>query len=239
LQTEKAEFVWKLANHYGFECIDIDAFLKEKLRLTGEDFSALYADPGHYKRPLVANFIASRAMIALLLNDQRCPRAARLPEPLCEWSFKNLHFTNLRGRGEEAVFENSRYRFQAIALPVGTGLEVELPASLLMISYISVPGSPSLIVSEDGYEAFSFHTLNKRVKSGRFPFLFRTIVMDRKDWRDGSHAGSRRLRIDAVAAPDLPPEITFRPRWGMIAEEPSDDAPAYLFGLLTTSVEAG
>jgi hypothetical protein len=177
--------------------IMVDAYLHGLLP-EGESDHGLFADRGHYKRPLVtslaANYI-SRVVVACDRRAQGHALAPVTPSPV-----QHADHRLFAPLGEVRDFRNSLYQLRAVALEVGgPWQEITIPGELVQLNYISTRESARIIVAEDAESPVAFDTLHKRTDNGEFAFLIRNLMFNWKG-RPAGATGPRRLAVRAVAS---------------------------------------
>jgi hypothetical protein len=225
---------WELSRHYGVECVDVDAYLRVELQLSSEEFAALYSDNAHYKRPIVSaligNFICNHVF-------GRAAVPALFPVPAVhEVNFQDaavVDFTAIDQYGTvRRDFRNSKFSCVSREVQPGFEYEVELPGSVISLSFIAAPESGTLMVAEENEPPFLMETLHTEVKSERFAFLIRCFLLGWKDWSKPKHTRPRRVRF-SLAASSQAQSVRMRNSPGMVPSEKTEIAQrAFLLSAL-------
>jgi hypothetical protein len=195
-----------LCRRYGAEMIDVDAELRAAYAADPEGFDALYEDDLHYRRPDSAAVVGR--MVAERLREMlRAPARTRSPRPSCPFHFTNARTIDFRAGvapddPRRVRFENSRFSFEAVRLPLGESLEVELSGPLLSVSYVSTPDACSLLIEENGVRSVVHTAIRGPSRPTRklraYRFLLHNTPATWTKWSRLTPREPRRIKLTAV-----------------------------------------
>jgi hypothetical protein len=203
-QEAMRQFILQLQPLYNLCVIDSDAMLRGVQGKAGQ-FRKQYEDVEHYAYPYTTNLIAHHIYLNLLqyLHNHPEHNFTKLPNPLEKYCFDNIATFDLttdyknKAKYEITNFTNSRYNLNAITIPVGESITIELTSPIISLSFISAANSCSLLIDSDG-EATVIDTLHRKVHDGDFKFLYKNFTFTDSRWRQDFFKTPRTITLKAI-----------------------------------------
>jgi len=240
-QEAMRQFILQLQPLYNLCVIDSDAMLRGEQVEAGQ-FRKQYKNVAHYDYPYATNLIAHQIYFGLLqyLKNKPSHNFTKLPNPLEEFCFDNIATFDLKlvcknkEKYENNNFTNSRYNLDAIAIPVGEYITLELPSPIISLSFISAQNSCSLLIDSDG-EAIVIDTLHRKVHDGGFSFIYKNFTFTDSRWRQDFFKTPRTITLKAISYDERAAlKKHYKNAFNMIANQTSEKnkLKVYLTGLL-------
>jgi hypothetical protein len=232
-QAMRADLL-RLLDNYGIRAADFDQLLRGQFA-DWKQFRLLYSDGGHFRKPYPTNYLAaflSTHILAALRVARRARVRKKLPPPVSASPLEQARMLNLAHHPENTFpvqeFKNSKFTATAVAVPVGSQIEMTMTDRPLLLEFVSAPQSCDLIFEKGGMIQ-RFRTLHKRVDSSEFGFLLLSAVLLRNDWQ--APPGDCRIVIKAVPSDD--DRTGFVPQYNLIPNTRQNEQFVYLTGLTT------
>jgi hypothetical protein len=189
-QMEMRQFIQQLQPVYNLCIVDNDELLRD-VKASPALFRGLYLDGEHYNSPYATGLIAHQIYYNLLqyLHNHQPNEATKLPQAVEKKCFDNIASYNFandyknKSQYEIANFTNSRYQIEAIAIPIGGSISVDLPSPAVALSFISAQSSCSLLIDVNG-EKTVIDTLHRKVREGDFNFLYKNFTFTDSRWKN-------------------------------------------------------
>lgn len=193
------EDIYCIAKDFDAQVIDVDAELRANL--SEVEFSELYSNNSHYAVGAPTVRVASIIAESLLSgNGQVRGDYPKISDGVL--SFENARVLSMHTLNAEGArrFENSRYLIRCAPVRVGNPLVVDVPGSLISISFVSAPASGSVLIQEEGEDPVLVNTAHKEVVSGKWKFLVQSVILKNKNWygERADLATTRRVRFDLI-----------------------------------------
>lgn len=213
--------------------VDFDSYLWRRVANDPAKFKSFYIDAAHYSRPRGAAVVAR--YLAQALGRKVEPVSALLPPPLYSNSFDAAGIYDLSAVDDATVreFRNSRFQRRSHPLAPGQKLVVDLPGSLISLSFLATSNSLPLLIEEEDEPPILIYTTHAGLLKTPQKFLIKNFVVGGKKWSDADAKRSRRLALTAIGHDDLSEELS-----GLLADRnnmipPQDGGGgAYLSNLL-------
>jgi len=226
--------VFDIANEFSASVLDIDAILRSSL--PNEEFTKLYSNNSHYAHGAATARIAGLVARELLsLDSSSASSVNKKSDNRVSFEHAGVLSLHTELKGTRKSFKNSRYSINAACLRHGSPLAVTVPGSLISVSFLSVPATGSILISEDGETPVLVDTLHKDVIASRWKFLVQSVIFKDKSWSESPDAlaSARTVRFELVSAERRPELLRYlQPSSLTETELPEFEQEAYLIGCM-------